>query len=456
MIYMKFSTINPATEERIAEYEIASIDNVNGKVATARKAFETWHETDIRERSRLVRKLGRKMLSRKEKLAAVITQEMGKPIKQSLLEVEKCQSICEYFGKNAKKMLKDEQIKTEYIKSYVSFQPLGIVGSIMPWNFPMSQIIRFAVPSVIAGNVQIVKPSSITPNSGGLLIEKLFKECKFPGNVFQAVIGDSTTGTALVESKIDAISFTGSTETGSKIAQLAMRNLKKVVLELGGSDPFIVFDDADMDKVIKGAVDGRFLNCGQSCTAAKRFIVLRGIVDEFITKFIEAARAMKIGDPINPETDLGPLVREEQRKRLETQVHSSVSQGAKLLLGGKRFERKGYFFEPTIMSATNDMTIAREEAFGPVAPIIPIENEEEAIKVANDTEYGLGASLWTRNIERGEKIAKKINAGSVYVNRNVRSDPRLPFGGVKKSGLGREMSKYGLLEMVNIKSVIIN
>ncbi len=453
---MKFSTINPATEERIAEYEIMSASDVNNVAAKARKAFETWQEVDVKERSRFIRKLGRKLLSKKEKLAGIVTQEMGKPIKDSLREVEKCSSICDYFGKNAKRMLRDEKIKTEFTKSYVSFQPLGIVGSIMPWNFPMSQIVRFAAPSLVAGNVQIVKPSSTTPNSGGLAIEKLFRDCKFPENVFQTVIGDSTTGTALVEANVDAVSLTGSAEAGSRIAQLAMKDLKKVILELGGSDPFIVLNDADMEKAIKGAVAGRFLNCGQSCVAAKRFIVLNDVADTFTEKFIEAVKNMKVGDPMDMQTDIGPLVRSSQREQLERQINESVKQGAKILLGGKRPERKGYFFEPTIMSATNDMTVAREEAFGPVAPIITVKSDEEAIIVANDTSYGLGASIWTKNLEKGEKLAKKIKAGCVYVNKNVRSDPRLPFGGVKKSGIGRELSRYGLLEVVNIKSVIIN
>ncbi|MBI4168289.1 MAG: aldehyde dehydrogenase family protein [Candidatus Aenigmarchaeota archaeon] len=452
---MKFTTINPATEEPIAEYEISDRAAVDEKVLRARKAFETWRETDIGERSKLLKKLGKRLLKKKQQLAESITEEMGKPLKESVAETEKCAAICEYFGKHARKLLKDEKIKTEFQKSYISFQPLGIVGSVMPWNFPASQIIRFAAPSLVAGNVQLVKPSSTTPNSGGLLIEQLVADC-FPENVFQAVIGNSTTGTALIESKIDAVSLTGSVEAGAKIAQLAMKDLKKVILELGGSDPFIVLEDADMDKCVEGAVRGRFLNCGQSCTAAKRLIVIKEIADAFKEKFIEKTKALKVGDPLEMETDMGPLAREEQRKRLEEQLEASVRQGAKILLGGKRLERRGYFFEPTVVSASNEMTVCREEAFGPVAPIIIAESEEDAVRIANDTEYGLGASVWTNDRNRGEAFARKINSGAVYVNKNVRSDPRMPFGGTKKSGLGRELDRYGLLEMVNIKSVIIN
>ena len=340
---MKFITTNPATEEAIAEYEIMDKAAVDERVARARRAFETWQETSLAERTKLVKKLGKKILAKKQAIAESITEEMGKPIKDSVREAEKCASICEYFGKNAKKLLKDEHVKTEFQKSYVSFQPLGIVGSIMPWNFPASQIIRFMAPSLIAGNVQIVKPSSTTPNSGGLLIEQLAKDC-FPEGVFQAVIGDPTTGTALVESRINAVSLTGSTEAGIKVAQLAMKDLKKVALELGGSDPFIVLEDADIDKAVEGAVTGRFMNCGQSCTAAKRLIISREIADAFTEKFIEKAKNLRVGDPTDINTDMGPLVREEQRKKIEGQLSASLGEGAKLLLGGKRIGRKGYFF----------------------------------------------------------------------------------------------------------------
>lgn len=453
---MKFKTINPATEEPLGEYDIMTKEEVDIAVGRAKKAFEMWKGTSVSERSKLVKKLGRQLTKRKELLAKSITEEMGKPIKQSVSEAEKCASICEYFGKNGKKFLKDEHVKTEFQKSYISFQPLGVVGSIMPWNFPASQIIRFAVPSLIAGNVQIVKPSSTTPNSGGLLIEEFVKECKFPEHVFQTVIGNPVTGTALVESRINAVSLTGSTEAGMKVAQLAMKDLKKVVLELGGSDPFIVLEDADMDKAIEGAIAGRFLNCGQSCTAAKRFIVLKEIANTFTERFVEKAKEMKVGNPMDQETEMGPLAREEQRKKIEEQLSASISQGAKLLLGGKRLQRSGYFFQPTIIAATNDMAACSQEAFGPLAPVITAENEDDAIRIANDSQYGLGASLWTENRQRGEAMSRKIDSGCVFVNKNVRSDPRLPFGGTKKSGIGREFDRYGLIEMTNIKSVIIN
>ena len=453
---MKFKTVNPAIEEPLAEYDIMDKTAVEGVVSKARKAFDSWREVGVKERSKLIGKLGKRLLKRKELLATAITEEMGKPIKDSIREAEKCAGICDYFSKNAKKFLKDEHVKTEFTKSYVSFQPLGIVGSIMPWNFPASQIIRFAAPSLAAGNVQIVKPSSTTPNSGGLLIEQIIKECKFPENVFQCVIGNPTTGTALVESNIDVVSLTGSTEAGIQVAQLAAKDLKKVVLELGGSDPFIVLEDADLDKAVQVAVDGRFMNCGQSCTAAKRIIVLKEIAEAFTERFIEKVKGLKVGNPMEQETDMGPLVNENQRRRIEEQLSASLNGGAKLLLGGKRIEGKGYFFEPTIITATNEMTACKQEAFGPLAPIITAASEEEAVKIANDTQYGLGASIWTKNLELGESITRKINAGCVFVNKNVRSDMRMPFGGTKKSGIGRELSRYGLIEMTNIKSVIIN
>jgi acyl-CoA reductase-like NAD-dependent aldehyde dehydrogenase len=453
---MQIRTYNPMTKEVNKEFVTTSRGDLEEKVNNARKALEVWRETPIAERSKMFKRMARRLINHREEYAKIITTEMGKPLKESIPEVEKCAFVCEYFAKNAAKLLREEKVKTEYKKSYISFEPLGVVGSIMPWNFPMWQAIRFAVPTIIAGNVELLKPSSVTIESGGIEIEKLFKKAKFPENVLQLVIGGPYAGTELVNAKIDAISFTGSTETGIKVAEIATRSMKKIVLELGGSDPFVVLADADLDKAAQEAVRSRFLNCGQSCVAAKRFIVAKEIEDQFIQKFVDATKKLKVGDPMDPTTDMGPLCRESQLIRIEKQVKDSVERGATVLLGGNRIEGHGYFYEPTILgNVKNSMPIAKDEAFGPVASIITAQDENDAIKLANDTDFGLGASLWTANIEKGEALTKKINAGLVYVNKTVRSDPRMPFGGVKKSGIGRELSRYGLLEMVNIKSIIV-
>ena len=454
---MRIQTVNPYTEDPLEIYSSMNITDVKKKVELAKRALESWRETTINDRTKLVKKMGVQLEKRKNSFSEAITEEMGKPMKEAVAEVEKCAMLCEYYSHKAKSFLTEEYIKTEYSKSYIRYEPLGIVGSIMPWNFPMWQALRFTIPSILAGNVQIIKPASYTVKTGGLEMRKLFEKCKFPDDVFQVVVGPSYTGTALVEADTDAISFTGSAETGSKVAQLAMKHYKKVVLELGGNDPLIVLGDADLDKAVEGAVAGRFLNCGQSCIAAKRIIVLKDVAEKFTEKFIAAVKNLKVGDPSKPETDIGPMVRDVQRKLIEKQVAASVGEGAKIALGGKRIERRGYFFEPTVLTGvTNEMTAAKQEVCGPVAPIIVVKTEEEAIATANDTQYGLGASIWTNNKEKGEKMAKRINAGLVYVNKNVRSDIRMPFGGIKHSGIGRELHRHGILEMVNIKSVIVN
>lgn len=448
--------MNPATEEVTNEYDIESREKIDERISNARRAFAEWKETTIGERTTLLKRMGKKLLANKQKYAEIMAKEMGKPVKEGMPEIEKCAFICEYYANNAKRFLRDESVKTEYKKSYVTFEPLGVIASIMPWNFPFSQPFRFAVPALVGGNVLMLKHSSTVPQCS-LAIEELFNKCKFPENVFQSVIGDASTGTMLVESDINAVSLTGSTDAGSRVAQIAAKGLKKVVLELGGSDPFIVLEDADMDKTVAGGVVARFHNCGQSCIAAKRFIVVKSRLSEFTEKFVEKAKNMVVGDPLDPNTDMGPMVNSAQRDRLEAQIKDTLAAGAKLLLGGRRPERKGYFFEPTVLAnVTNSMRIAQEEAFGPAAPIIAVDSEDEAIKVANDTEYGLGASIWTEDLEKAEALAKKITAGLVFVNRSVRSDPRYPFGGAKKSGIGRELGRYGLLEMLNIKTVIIN
>ena len=448
-------TINPATGKVIAKYQNMTDDEIREKVSNARLALQGWKNLDIGERCSITRNLGRVMRKNKDAYAKLITEEMGKPIRQAIAEVEKCAWLCDYYSETAESFLRDELIPTEFRKSFVSFEPLGVVAGIMPWNFPFWQAMRFAVPALTAGNVELLKHSSVCLGSA-LKLEEAFIEAGFPENVFQTVIGNPTAGEALIRSKIDAVSVTGSISTGKRIAELASKDLKKFVLELGGSDPFIVLDDADLSQTAYTATQSRLLNTGQSCIAAKRFIVVKEVADKFTKLFVENTEAEQIGDPMDPKTTVGPLVRESQRQTLSVQVQDAKSKEGKILTGGNSIQGEGYFFEPTIVSnVKHSMKIVREEVFGPAAPIMVVNNEEEAVAEANNSEFGLGASIWTNNLERGIRLARQIQSGIVSINEMVRSDPRLPFGGTKLSGIGRELSEFGIKEFVNIKSVVV-
>jgi acyl-CoA reductase-like NAD-dependent aldehyde dehydrogenase len=448
-------TINPATGKILATYENSKPEEVSGKVKAAREAFVMWKKLDLAERAEYMRRLGRVMRKNREEYARLVTEEMGKPIRQSLAEIEKCAWVCDYYAEHAEAFLRDEIIPTEFRKSYVSFEPLGVVASIMPWNFPFWQVMRFAVPALTAGNVGLLKHSSVCLGSA-IKLEQAFIDAGFPENVFQAVIGDYRAGESLVQSNIDAISVTGSVSTGRRVAELASQDLKKFVLELGGSDPFIVLEDADLNQTAYMATQSRLLNTGQSCIAAKRFIVVKEVADKFTNLFVENTQAEVVGDPLDSKTTVGPLVRDSQRRALAKQVDDAKNRGGRVLIGGRPINRQGYFYEPTIISNVNPhMDVMREEVFGPAAPIIIVNNEEEAIREANNSEFGLGASIWTNNIERGMRLARQVETGIVSVNEMVKSDPRLPFGGIKKSGIGRELSEFGIKEFVNIKSVVV-
>jgi acyl-CoA reductase-like NAD-dependent aldehyde dehydrogenase len=448
-------TINPATGKVIGSYNNMSIEQINQKTKDARNSFEDWKKLDISERCTYMRRLGRVMKKNKEDYAKLITEEMGKPIRQSLAEIEKCAWVCDYYSEHAESFLRDELIPTEFRKSFVSFEPLGVIACIMPWNFPFWQVMRFAVPALTAGNVGILKHSSVCLGTA-LQIEQAFKDAGFPENIFQSIIGDYRAGEALTQSDIDAVSVTGSVNTGRRVAELATKELKKFVLELGGSDPFIVLEDADLTQTAHMATQSRLLNNGQSCIAAKRFIVVKDVVDKFTKLFVEETESEIVGDPMDSKTTVGPLVRDSQREALAKQVDDAKTRGASILTGGKSIKRDGYFYEPTIVSQVDhNMKIVKEEVFGPAAPIIIVNDEEEAISEANNSEFGLGASIWTNNIERGIRLARKVQSGIVSVNEMVRSDPRLPFGGIKHSGIGRELSEVGIKEFVNIKSVVV-
>ena len=448
-------TVNPATGKPIAKYHNMSVDEINHKVKNARTALKSWKSLDIAERCSLARKLGRVMRKNKDDYSRTITEEMGKPIRQAIAEVEKCAWLCDYYSETAESFLRDELIPTEFRKSFVSFEPLGVIAGIMPWNFPFWQAMRFAVPALSAGNVEILKHSSVCLGSA-LKLEDAFSEAGFPESVFQCVIGNSTVGEALIKSDIDAVSVTGSINTGKRVAELASQNLKKFVLELGGSDPFIVLEDADLNQTAYMAAQSRLLNTGQSCIAAKRFIVVKDVANKFIKLFVENTEAEVVGDPMDSKTTVGPLVRESQRQALSIQVEDARNKGANILTGGNPIDGEGYFFEPTVLGdVKHEMKVVREEVFGPAAPVIVVEGEEEAIAEANNSEFGLGASIWTNNLERGIRLGRQIQSGIVSINEMVKSDPRLPFGGTKSSGIGRELSEFGIREFVNIKSIVV-
>ncbi|MGI0056350.1 MAG: aldehyde dehydrogenase family protein, partial [Nitrosarchaeum sp.] len=394
---MKVKTVNPTTEEIIAEYDIIGKEKILDAVKKSRTAFNEWKK-DIKKRSVFTHALADELRKNKIELARMATKEMGKPIKESLSEVEKCAWAMEFYGDNADIFLHDESVNTDARKSVISFEPLGIIGSIMPWNFPYWQALRFAAPSLMAGNTIVLKPASATMQCG-IEIENTFRKAGFPEGVFQTLIGDSSIAEILIDSDINAVTFTGSTSVGAKVAQRATSQLKKCVLELGGSDPFIVCDDADVEKASSGAVKGRFINCGQSCIASKRFFVTKNIAKEFIEKFVQKTEDLRVGDPSLENTDIGPLVNISGLNNIEELVNDAVKNGAEVLTGGKRIKNKGYFYSPTILTKiSSKMRVAEEETFGPVAPITVVDNEMEAIKIANNSQFGLGASIWTQDL----------------------------------------------------------
>jgi acyl-CoA reductase-like NAD-dependent aldehyde dehydrogenase len=449
----ELKTINPATEEVINIYKIMTKEQINEKVKKAQNAFSEW-KNDIQKRAEYLYHVAHVFRQDKERLAKVITNEMGKAIKEARSEVEKCAWVMEYYADNGRVFVTDEVVNTDARKSFITFEPLGVIGSIMPWNFPYWQGLRFAAPSLMVGNTIVLKPASATTQCG-IEIEKAFEKAGVPQPVFQTIVGDSTAAEMLIDSDgINAVTFTGSVPVGAKVAQRATPQLKKTVLELGGSDPFIVCEDADIEKASTGAVKGRFINCGQSCIATKRFFVVKKIADEFIEKFVQKTEKLRVGDPLSDDIDLGPLVNASGLKTIDSQVKDSVKEGAEILTGGEQTTSKGYFYKPTILkNVSSTMRVAQEEVFGPVAPIVVTDSETEALRLANDSQYGLGASIWTEDLDKAERLSRMVRSGIVTVNNVVISDPRVPFGGVKKSGFGRELSRYGMLEFVNIKSV---
>jgi succinate-semialdehyde dehydrogenase/glutarate-semialdehyde dehydrogenase/succinyl-CoA reductase len=448
----KVKTINPATEQVLNEYKVMTKEEIIDKVKKAQIAFQDWKKV-ASKRTDLLHDFATQLRKDKENLARSATNEMGKAIKEARSEVEKCAWVVEYYADNGQILSTDEVVNTDARKTVIRFQPIGVIGSIMPWNFPYWQALRFAAPSLMIGNTIVLKPASATMQCG-IEIEKTFNRVGLPDGVFQTLVGDSSVAESLIDSDINAVTFTGSVPVGAKVAQRATSQIKKTVLELGGSDPFIVCEDADIEKASDGAIKGRFINCGQSCIASKRFIVVKNVANEFIEKVVQKTEKLIVGDPLSDDTDIGPLVNASGLNKIDSQVKESVKEGGEVLTGGEQTGKKGYFYRPTVLRNVNPkMHIAQEEVFGPVAPIIVAEDEVEAIRLANDSEYGLGASIWTQDLDKAERLSDSVESGIVSVNNVVASDPRVPFGGVKKSGFGRELSRYGMLEFVNIKSV---
>lgn len=452
---MKIQSINPYTEEVLKEFELMTPAATDSEISRLRLAFTSWRDLAVSVRAGQVRNLGQHLRAAKQQYARTITREMGKPLRESLAEIEKCALLCDYYAEQGEKMLEPEEIRTGAKKSYVLFQPLGIVLAIMPWNFPFWQAFRFAVPAIMAGNVVALKHASSVPMSA-LAIAAAFRISGFPENVMKTLLISADEALRLIdEDKVDAVSLTGSNKAGEQVAERAGRRIRKVVLELGGSDPFIVLDDADIEKAGRMAVTARTINTGQSCIAAKRFVVMEKVAQEFRDIFLARLGELKIGDPMDETTEIGPMARQEILDTLRGQLRDAKDRGAEILQAGHS-SSTGLFFPPTAVFNTRpDMRILTEEVFGPIAPVIVVRDEDEAIRVANSTQYGLGASIWSRDLERAERLARRIEAGCVAINDMVKSDPRLPFGGIKKSGVGRELSHYGLKEFVNIKTVVV-
>ena len=450
---MTIRTINPVTEETIQEYDNVTKDTITNKTKKAKEEFYDWKK-DLHKRVSLLHDFAQQLRKDKDTLAKTATVEMGKPIKESRSEIEKCAWAIEYFADNGSLFVTKETINSDARKTIIAFEPIGTIASIMPWNFPYWQALRFAAPSLMVGNTTVLKPSSATMQCG-IEIENTFNKIGMPEGVFQTLVGDSGIVDTLISSEyVDAVTFTGSVSVGSKVAQMATSKIKKTVLELGGSDPFIVCEDADIEKATSGAVKGRFINCGQSCIASKRFVVVKKTANEFIEKFVQKVEKLKVGNPMSEDTDMGPLVNSDGLEKIDSQVKDAIKEDAEIITGGEQMGGKGYFYKPTVFrNVRPKMRIAQEEVFGPVAPIILADDDVDALNIANDSQYGLGASIWTQDLDKAENLSREIRSGIVTVNNVVISDPRVPFGGVKKSGFGRELSRYGMLEFVNVKSV---
>lgn len=448
---MAIESRNPFTNEVVKTFEEESDEQVLNKITLAEKTYSDWKQTNFTHRKELLLKTAVLLRDRKEQYAGLMTTEMGKAKREALGEIEKCALACDYYARNAEKFLSDEKLEAPEGEAYVVHEPIGIVLAVMPWNFPFWQVFRFLAPNLIAGNVGLLKHASNVPQCA-LAIQEVLLDAGFPAGCFQTLlISSAKVNMILDDDRVKAATLTGSEGAGSKVAERAGKNLKKTVLELGGSDPFIVLKDADIKEAAKTGAKARMINNGQSCIAAKRFILEKSIADEFLSFFKVEFENIKIGDPANDSFDYGSMAREDLAQELEEQVNKSLEKGAKIMIGGKRDKA---FFEPTILTDVKPgMPAYEEELFGPVAVVLIAEDEQHAIELANDSRFGLGGSLWSKDIEKAKKLVRRVESGAVYINKIMASHPAVPFGGIKMSGYGRELSEMGIKEFVNRKTI---
>ena len=453
---MAIASINPTTGETLKTFEPHSDSQLDLKIQTALDTFRAYRLTSFEERAQKMFRASQILENEQLEFGRMMTLEMGKPIKAAIAEAEKCAWVCRYYAENAQRYLVDQLVETDATKSFIRFQPLGVVVAVMPWNFPFWQVFRFAAPALMAGNVGLLKHASNVPQCA-LAIEDIFRRAEFPPGAFQTLlIGADKVERILKDERVSAATLTGSEPAGSSVASIAGKQIKKTVLELGGSDPFIVMPSANLDQAVTTAVKARTINNGQSCIAAKRFIVATQIYDEFEKRFVAQMKGLRVGDPLEESTDIGPLATPQIVKDLERQVNDAVAQGARVLTGGRRLPRAGNYYEPTVLVDLNPATqISCEEIFGPVAMLFRVNDVSEAIRLANSTPFGLGSAAWTNDEQEQTRFINELEAGCVFINGMVASDPRLPFGGIKHSGYGRELSEFGIREFVNIKTVWI-
>lgn len=452
---MTFRAINPATGALVAEYPATPAAEARKAVRTAHAAHLNWRRAPFADRARVLQEAARILRTEAPRLARLMTEEMGKPVTGGVSEAEKCAWVCDYYAEHAERFLAPEEVATDASRSFVAFEPLGVVLAIMPWNFPFWQVFRFAAPALMAGNAGLLKHASNVPGCA-LAIEDIFRRAGLPDGLFRTLLVDSKAAAGLIRQRlVRAVTLTGSTAAGRAVGRTAGSKLKKCVLELGGSDPYLILEDADLDLAAAACATSRLINTGQSCIAAKRFVVVESVRQQFERRLVEQMQAAVMGDPTDPATVVGPMARVDLRDELHGQVTRSIARGARCLLGGKVPGGPGAYYPPTVLTeVAKGMPAYDEELFGPVAAIIPVRNEKAAVRVANDTVFGLGAAVFTRDVARGTRIAThELEAGSCFVNGFVKSDPRLPFGGIRESGYGRELSSYGIREFVNVKTV---
>lgn len=449
-------TLNPATGKIEKEFQAYTSEEINQYIDDANELYQTWRFESFEERKAVMKRVANEMRKQKTRLAALITTEMGKPLYESEIEIDYSANIIEYYADNAEEFLANVPLQTEKGDAYVVSEPIGVLLGVMPWNFPFSQIARFAGPHIMAGNTVVLKTASNIPQCG-IAFEEMFTAAGAPKGLYKNLLmSGKDTDTIINNPKIVGVSLTGSEAAGAEVASIAGKNVKPSVLELGGSDPMIVLNDADIEKVMSGTINGRLRNAGQACTSSKRIIVQEGIYDEYLKKITDYVNGMKVGDPTQADTNMGPVSSESALEKLLDQINDSANKGATIVSGGKRIDREGFFLQPTILTDLKPgMKAYDEEVFGPVVCIWKVKDVKEAIKIANDTPYGLGASIYTEDVPNAEKIARRIDSGMVYVNKQVSSSPDLPFGGVKHSGYGRELSKAGIMEFINKKLIMI-